>query len=742
MASESPHLSGSTPQATAASPDGNAKRKAEPSSGTNTRTKRNRYISIACNECKRRKIKCNGQVPCQRCGHLNLECLYAPNCCNGNFKDSEEFRVMKEEINTLQEQVNSLFQNLNNLTSHKAPLDSVPLESFASNNSQSDSIPPSETLTSANNRLRVKHPRFHGPTSSAFNFDVARSSLQDMGIASNEDPMQNDLIPAPVVPSQSDIDEQKALTRPAVMHPSKDPIWSIKREEAIRLCKVYEEEIGLMYPIFCLDKVIAQTNLLYNFLEAADRTGFAQTGLPGLDGLQDDDSLNIKMILATTLVLEGNGQSGLARRLFETVKPIFYSKMLEPVDIKSVQLFTIIATYHFHTDNDILSYRIIGLAARMCLELGLHRRDAVAKVFSAEADRSQITRLFWSVYSLDRRWSFGTGLPFVIQDEDIDPTLPEPDDSLPYLKSMVAYGRLSSKIWYSGLGYEGSTDVKREEIGFLDYQVCQWYKHIPESVMLPVESSNSGAPVNRGLQRLRVLLYLRMNHLRILINRPVLHSASNILENQSHVQMVVNIAKDTIRVLARLNQNSDIYKTQQICFNYFLVAALAVLFLVVCHAPAEFGRQVRDEFYMALNLVNGFTTKSYISKRLWNTIKGVRRIAEKLGVFGRNIGTDASDPHSNAAVAMAGLAGHPIEGLSLYGPPGAISELGSSPMNGLQMSHELTNLFEAVGSSGSFGPDNFNGFIPHDNDWQNSGEGLAGILSGDAEFSRVLRELM
>jgi hypothetical protein len=40
------------------------------------------------NECKRRKIKCNGQTPCQRCGNLNLECQYAPNCCN-NFKESE-----------------------------------------------------------------------------------------------------------------------------------------------------------------------------------------------------------------------------------------------------------------------------------------------------------------------------------------------------------------------------------------------------------------------------------------------------------------------------------------------------------------------------------------------------------------------------------------------------------------------------------------------------------------------------
>lgn len=66
----------------------NAKRKNE-DAPAQPRAKRNRYISIACNECKRRKIKCNGQTPCQRCGNLNLDCQYSPNCCN-NFKESEE----------------------------------------------------------------------------------------------------------------------------------------------------------------------------------------------------------------------------------------------------------------------------------------------------------------------------------------------------------------------------------------------------------------------------------------------------------------------------------------------------------------------------------------------------------------------------------------------------------------------------------------------------------------------------
>ena len=73
-----------------------------------------------------------------------------------------------------------------------------------------------------------------------------------------------------------------------------------------------------------------------------------------------------------------------------------------------------------------MAYRVIGLAARMCLELGLHRRDALKKSFPIEDHWPDVSKIFWAVYSLDRRWSLGTGLPFAIQDEDIDPNLPEP----------------------------------------------------------------------------------------------------------------------------------------------------------------------------------------------------------------------------------------------------------------------------------------------------------------------------
>lgn len=199
-------------------------------------------------------------------------------------------------------------------------------------------------------------------------------------------------------------------------------------------------------------------------------------------------------------------------------------------------------------------------------------------------------------------------------------------------------------------------------------------------------------------------MYVRANQVRILIYRPVLLSATSIMENRNHAQKAVEGAKDTIRVLARLNETSDIYRSQQVCFNYFLISALAVLFLAVSHAPAEFNSQVRDEFYMALDLVKGFSTKSYISQRLWRTIRGLKELGPKLGLVSRQpFARDDEDPHSSAAVAMAGLAGHPVQEMGVYPSPQGASSIGSSPMNGQQMSYELTTLFEAAGVASSNG---------------------------------------
>lgn len=242
---------------------------------------------------------------------------------------------MKDQITTLQDQVNSLFTSLSDFRAQKTPFGSPNFDSFSHDGSRPVFTPIPTGLA----KPRSRHPRFHGPTSSAFNFDVAKSSLQNMGITPTEEGMPDDMTTEHATPAGSPPPLGPLIP---TIHPAKDPIWSVRREEAMRLCKVYEEEIGIMYPVVNIHEVTHQANLLYTFMESATRTGFAQHGLPGADGLHDDSTILLKLILATTLIVEGGGQSQLGHQLYLSVKPVIESKLWEPHEIKSIQLFAIV----------------------------------------------------------------------------------------------------------------------------------------------------------------------------------------------------------------------------------------------------------------------------------------------------------------------------------------------------------------------------------------------------------------
>lgn len=319
---------------------------------------------------------------------------------------------------------------------------------------------------------------------------------------------------------------------------------------------------------------------------------------------------------------------------------------------------------------------------------------------------------------------------------------------------MIAYSRIGSKVWKTICSFSSSVapSLNVEEIGYLDYKILQWQKSIPPELQLPTASQPQTS--SRAIHRLQILLYLRNNQMRILIYRPVLHSASSIQEHLNYANTVVELAKDTVRALTHLNQTSDIYRAQQVCFNYFLISALAVIFLASCHAPIHFSPLCRDEFYMALDLVKGFSNKSFVSKRLWRTIKGLKEVGPKLGLApnynsnpngqnGSTIGTVGEDPHSSAALAMAGLAGHEISGLNnAFGGHENRARDGSlgSPMNGFQMSHEMTNLFEmALQGVNSNGNNGNGGFVAMDG---HRDDGLgANAFGGEEELYRHMQDL-
>jgi hypothetical protein len=113
----------------------------------------------------------------------------------------------------------------------------------------------------------------------------------------------------------------------------------------------------------------------------------------------------------------------------------------------------------------------------------------------------------------------------------------------------------------------------------------------------------------------------------------------------SHAKKVVHLARESIRVLIELDRGSNIYRTQQACFNHFLFSALTVVFLACLHARREFSDIVANDFCTTLNLVKGFSKYSFISRKLWASIGCLEGVAPRLGLTLHEM----NDPYSSAS---------------------------------------------------------------------------------------------
>lgn len=502
----------------------------------------------------------------------------------------------------------------------------------------------------------AKEVTFTGPTTSAFGFDLAKSSLQQRGIDEGPD---ND---------PGDTQEPSPMSSPC-LNSSRDgdPLWTVDGIEAARLCRVYEEEMGIMYPVLDLDVLLHQVHLLYT----------------GAGTLADNDVHILRLVFACALTAEASGSSELAVRLFESVRTVADNCVWGVSEIKRIIFLALVVScpllawyylsgivakeqsiFYFQMDEETLAWRTIGIVERMCLEIGLNRRESLTQPALVESagGEDRLSRLFWSVYILDLRWSFGTGMPFALEESDIDPWLPEPDEDVPYLRVMIRYSRIAAKVWKFIAAFNNTDEIKKEDMNYLDWQVLRWAESIPGSLRL--DTSVQGQHEPRSLRRLRSMLYLRANQLRMLIHRPVLHTAAHVRRYAAESATVVDLAKDTIRFITRLHATSDIYQRQQVTFNWFLVSALAVLFLAAAQDPSQFSAACKEEFYMALELVKGFSTHSYISRRLWKSIRSLKKLGPQLGL---KDDTPTSVTHT-------------------------------TPLDGTQMTQELMEWFETVGN--------------------------------------------
>ncbi|KZL79696.1 fungal specific transcription factor domain-containing protein [Colletotrichum incanum] len=645
-----------TPQSTTAG-SASAQKRAAPisTSGDGQRSKR------ANNECKKRKLKCikeDHQAVCRRCLSNGAECVFMPGpqqtplrereltherdesinsydasvsqryLLNTDRTNSSQYKNLSDEVAILREQVATLTSSLRELTTKISHINTRSPAALGGPQH------PSPLYTSEPTRRpsEPREPQFVGPTRSAYSLRIAESSLSRVHIQTRDaSPTSRSASPVASARAPSDVVDHHASSAQRDL----EPLLVLGFDEVLRLIDVYQEEIESVYPFTNMKDISANLDHILDYARHLQNPS-ANSRVPE-DGpkIELKDVQIVKVAIATSIVMEAQGQNAISTKLIDAVEPVVCRVSGEAfIDLKELQIITMLSIYWFHCGEELLAWRSIGISGREVLEIGLHRRAILMENFKDPEQRDQALRCFWCVYVLDRRWSFGTSLSFGLIDRDIDPELPEPGDEYPYLRCMVAYGRLCSKVWEALPPFESPSQfIPRDTVAFLDFMTLNWLNAIPEDLQLRHPRLGLAPRVQpRSMHRLRTLLYLRGNQMRMLIHRHHVLSTASIKADMQSAKLVTDIALDTIQVLVHLNDTSDIYARQQNAFNYFLMSALAVILLAVCHAPGVFTDPCKETFLKAVQLIKGFSRHGHASRRLWKTIRGLLPSIKSLGL--------------------------------------------------------------------------------------------------------------
>lgn len=290
--------------------------------------------------------------------------------------------------------------------------------------------------------------------------------------------------------------------------------------------------------------------------------------------------------------------------------------------LRSILLICQHAIFSNLRDTSANVWHLVGIGARICIELGLHLerqsfdsqvRSVPQHAKSTSWEEEMTRRCFWCLYNLDRVVSFTLGRPVVLRDEEIDIPLPshldddhfgpnkpiisttiaarndQPEDTSPFLH-LIRIRRLSGKIL--GLFYitrntnNTSIQERRQMRHKLYLEVRAWWE---DTQHLPLPRSEA--------EQNYVSSFLDLDWYRVVYNNAVLllYRPSPYLQHLTMIPGPEAEEPDLLRLLnaARdsIKSYSELHKKRRLNYSWItlhgvFIAGLAYIYCI--------GRMLRD----------------------------------------------------------------------------------------------------------------------------------------------------
>ncbi|KAI1335982.1 fungal-specific transcription factor domain-containing protein [Xylariaceae sp. FL0016] len=364
-------------------------------------------VALACQRCKTRKQKCDGQRPaCASCARLSIKCVYIVPLVPAAGEKKLYIKALEQRVAELESCLTSL--------GHAGPGNDHLARLAQTSSSQPQTMLPGNASNQAVQPMRQSSEDDGNDILLAVRDLSLSASGHYVGASSN---ITIGRVLSSVVHSQRSAnpyghDEQASLEGD---DPAPKSVYSTNQGDvmgvpilspsvATRLMQGWFRHIATRYPVIHSARLIELHN--------------------NRDNLTDDYERAILHIIyaVSGRWLESAGEMGhffsdqhydLA---FEEIDTILRMR-----DSRTVDYLLLMALYCTRAPRDPGAWTYVGAAMRLCVELGLHRRPRRPQL-TVEGEMNK--RRFWTAYFLDRDISIAIGRPPSLSDHDIDAELP------------------------------------------------------------------------------------------------------------------------------------------------------------------------------------------------------------------------------------------------------------------------------------------------------------------------------
>lgn len=513
-----------------------------------------RRVGRACDECRRKKIKCDGKQPCTHCTVYSYECSYDQPSNRRRNPAPQYVEALETRMHKAETLLRSLLPDIN-LDDPQLDIHSTEQRLLAAQKEKQAAGPPPkppagstapaetgqeggdesllETMVDNSGYLDRDdqgHWDYHGHTSGIIFVRRLRKQLGAADIPINRPRGMTQMLESPK--SVSGSPQDAAFT----------PIHDLPpRDVARRLChNAIDHACSLMRfvhePSFFTD-----LEHVYD-IPPEQYTNEENSFIPllyivmAVGCLFSDDG-------AGTLDLAGyEGAIGQGFQFFKAGRQLL--EVTDCRDLTSLQAICFMILFLQSSAKLSTCYSYVGIALRSALRLGLHR--SVAADFNP-IERELRKRIFWVVRKMDVYVSTLLGLPQMLSDDDIDQEYPMevdgdfitsqgiiqmPSDFTPLMAGCNAHTRLCNVILkvvkyiypVKNARHRSKSDqrymVSHSKIREIERDLQTWMEELPAAL-------RPGTEVSPQLERIRQLLRISYAHVQMVMYRPFLHYVSS-----------------------------------------------------------------------------------------------------------------------------------------------------------------------------------------------------------------------